>query len=223
MHSALARLPDDDPVPALIPRQVSIVPFPPRAGLHAVWCVDPLPSDFQQWRVANRLAANAIHEAGHAVVMLAFCVPGVRAEVAPGGASGMVTHSNDPQGLKPTGAWNRLACIVAAAVFHSGIEAEKLYGGYETPPWAEWRWSGFPDYEEAALILRDGFARPPHGYVQQVCRAILSRNWRHVETIAAHLITHGAWVLDDTPAIGIGLGADVETIALAAQMPGNEG
>lgn len=166
--------------------------------------------------------AVAIHEAGHALVMLAVGVPGIRAEVSDDGAAGEVAHSNPglPQDIKLPDALDRLARIVAGAVWHAGIEAERLYGGFEAPAWSEYCWREYPDHIEAARILGDGFVRPPHGYVQQVCRAVLSRNWKSVETIASRLLAHGVWQPSDNPELDVRLGVEAAVISQAVDYLG---
>lgn len=202
--------------------RVAPVAYPSRTALGSVWGVDAYPAAFWQWREANMRDAVAIHEAGHAVCMLSLGVPIIVADVSDDGISGKVQHgfSAVPDEVHVPVAVDRLCGIFAAAIYHAGLEAEKLHGGFETPAGTEWRWRNYPDHVEAERILGALFTRPPHGYAKRVAAAILSRNWQHVKTIAAHLQAHGAWRPDDTPGIDARLGEDAVIISHAVHAYG---
>lgn len=151
------------------------------------------------WQWARRppqtgsLEQMSFHEAGHAVLLELFQMPGISATASP--TSGRVVHSlklsNPPP--PPTDATGALAAVVAS-FFHAGVCAELIWSG--TP------WSGpiqdlsSHDYQRANEELRERFGNHcsgAHAFSQWYALAVLSERWGRVQEIAAHLVKHGEW------------------------------
>jgi len=193
-------------------------PYPGRCLLRAVWSIDPLPADYLNWRQENIRQAIAYHEAGHALLMHGFGVAGIEARLSPDGCDGEVFHSAPihAHALRMPLPIERTNAILAAAVFHAGLEAEQLAGGFNPPTGTEWRCATTTDHEKADATFGDLFFRgKPHGYTKAVARAALSRNREALDRIAQYLMRAGEWKPSDTPAMIVHL-ADANDTAAAA-------
>lgn len=201
-------------------------PYPPRLRLRAHWCIDPMPTDYLAWRESNTREAIAHHEAGHAVLMLALGVSDIRARLADDGSRGEVIpqRPDTPPELPPLPlAIEQANAIWCAAVYHAGVEAELLAGGFHAAMGTEWRGRATSDFEQADAALGALFFRGrPHGFAKATARAVLSRNREALDSIARCLIDAGEWQPSDTPGIAVKLGEDAAMVARACMAYGTE-
>lgn len=200
--------------------------YPGPVLLRAHWCIEPMPADYLAWQSANAREAIAHHEAGHAALMLALGVSDIHARLIDEGRGEVLP----PAPVLPLEAPPRLPLAIeqanaiwCAAVFHAGVEAELLAGGFHAPPGTEWRDRTTSDFVRAADALGKLFWRgPPHGFAKATARAVLSCNREAVERIARCLIDAGEWHPGDTPDIAVMLGEDAATVARACLAYGTE-
>lgn len=195
----------------------AVLPYPSRHMLRAVWTVEPLPRQFIEWQADNLRESTAHHEAGHSIFMLAFGAAGIHATVKPDGSEGKVFHGQAEQSASVSLpiAVERSNAIWLASMYHAGIEAEMLRGGFHSPARTEWRYAKTSDFERADAALRDVFPYRPHGYAKAVSRAVLSRNRGSLARIAEHLLGNGEWRPADTPDIRVTLGDEAGSVMSA--------
>lgn len=186
-----------------------------------------MPADYLDWQSANAREAIGYHEAGHAVLMLALGITGIRARLFDDGSRGEVTPQPPATPQEPLPrlplAIEQANAIWCAAVFHAGVEAELLAGGFRAPPGTEWRDRATSDFERADTALGGLFFRGrPHGFAKATARAVLSRNREALDSIARRLIDAGEWKPSDTPGLVVTPGEDAGMVARACMAYGIE-
>lgn len=201
--------------------------YPAPVLLRAHWCIEPMPADYLAWHSGNAREAIAHHEAGHAVLMLALGITGIRARLFDDGSRGEVIPQPPATPLEPLPrlplAIEQANAIWCAAVFHAGVEAELLAGGFNAPPGTEWRDRTTSDFVRADAALGDLFFRGrPHGFAKATARAVLSRNRESLDTIARRLIDAGEWRPGNTPGLVVTPGGDAGIVARACLAYGTE-
>lgn len=161
-------------------------PLPPRRWISTVRGLVPCPP-FERTR-----QSLAFHEAGHAVVALAFGFNSVdcdlwedRGEARPGG----LPPPSEPYSPPPR-AVEEEAALWKATILYGGVQGELLALGLA--PVGPIRPSD-DDHSRARASLHEVFGcDTPAWYCQRLARAILTQRWATVERIAAALLEHGA-------------------------------
>lgn len=207
-------------------KTLDVAPLPPRNSIAAVWLRQPL-DDYLGWRSANLEAAIAVHEAGHAVLMHAFGVPGIHAKVHADGTSGVVEHTAaqfDHDNARASLRVERLAALGLGMIFHAGIAAEMLL--WRGAAAGELQLPETSDHASAAASFGDLFPRHPHGFCQALARHVLAASWPRVEVIASALREKGEWLPDDVDVPGALPGferAQLRAVEALAYLEGRQG
>lgn len=154
--------------------------------------------------------ATAYHEAGHATVASALCLPVAGAFVA-NGHGGFASHSDTPlvPKLKPSldefqeakflhmlssseSAKNDDDLAVdLATMLLAGVQAELLLAG---EIWSGTYLKSGSDMERAGYLLQMVSDVVTTGYCQRRARSILTQHWQQVASIATTLLDRGFWL-----------------------------